>query len=284
MATGWIMSLFLTILPFSTAMRVWDYIFCKGPASLIIVAYCILKMYSEKLLQLQDLCVISTFIQEESKRMYNWEALVAVIESFFAPSIDKVQKLRAAAREQVEKRSKDRLLKELKSTNFTMKELETMYHDFMQKPNASINGSLSDTQFFEMIKNYSFGYMIDEKPELKSLYLEHFDTNKDGSISFKEYCIGLSILAKGLASEKIAFAFKIFDENKNGFIEKQEMVEVLSLQYKAIGFPNYYSMATYFAEVLFSKYDKDDDKRLSFEEFQSATADEPMLTRMLQHL
>jgi len=285
MTTGWIMSLYLTLLPFPTAMRVWDYIFCRGSATVVVVAYCIFKMFSEQLLKIQDLCGVSMFIQEQCKGLYNWEALISVMDSLFAPSIEKVQKLRVAARETVETRVKDRMLKEnLRNTNFTMKELETMYQEFMKMQNASINGSLSETQFLDLIKSYSFGKMIEEKPELKSVFLEHFDTNKDGSITFKEYCIGLSILAKGPASEKTAFAFKIFDENKNGFIEKQEMVDVLSLQYKSIGFPNYYSMSTYFTEVLFTKYDKNDDKKLSLEEFQMATEDEPMLTRMLQHL
>jgi len=159
-----------------------------------------------------------------------------------------------------------------------------MYQEFMKLPNASVNGSLSDTQFFDLIKNFTFGRVLDDKPELKKLFLEHFDTNKDGSVSFKEYCIGLSVLVNGSTSDKIGFAFRIFDEDQNGFIEKQELVSMLSLQYKAIGFDGFYSMATYFAEVIFEKYDKNKDHHLSFEEFLEATQDEPMLTRLLQRV
>jgi len=91
-------------------------------------------------------------------------------------------------------------------------------------------------------------------------------------------------LANGSTSDKISFAFKIYDEDQNGFIEKQELVSMLSLQYKAIGFDNFYSMATYFAEVLFEMYDKNKDHHLSFEGFLEATQDEPMLTRLLQRV
>jgi len=63
---------------------------------------------------------------------------------------------------------------DLKKTNFTVKELESMYQEFMKLPNASVNGSLSETQFFDLIKNFAFGRLLEDKPELKKTLFRAF--------------------------------------------------------------------------------------------------------------
>ncbi|KAM8791739.1 lysophosphatidylcholine acyltransferase 2B-like [Rhynchonycteris naso] len=55
-----------------------------------------------------------------------------------------------------------------------------------------------------------------------------FDRNNDGSIDFREYVIGLTVLCNPTNTEKILqMSFKLFDLDEDGFITEEEMAAVL---------------------------------------------------------
>ncbi|XP_006831120.1 PREDICTED: lysophosphatidylcholine acyltransferase 2B-like [Chrysochloris asiatica] len=55
-----------------------------------------------------------------------------------------------------------------------------------------------------------------------------FDRNKDGSIDFREYVIGLTVLCNPDNTEQILrMSFKLFDLDKDGFITKEELTSIL---------------------------------------------------------
>jgi len=273
--------MFLTLVPFPTALRFWDYIFTHGSAAIIVISYAIIKYFSEDLLKLQELSEISTYTQENCKKLYLWSKLIDVINSAEVPKISEIETLRKEARVKLSESIKKRAIAELKKTQFDIKELEEMYQAFMALPSASINASLTIEEFFQFIIKWPIGRLAESDPEYKKSIVGYFDTNRDGSISFKEYCIGMSGLIKGNPEDKIKFAFKIYDTNNNGTIEKQEMVSYLSSQYRVFNEETYYSMATYHAEKIFSQYDTDNNGVLSFEEFKNACEGEVLLMRIL---
>ena len=47
-----------------------------------------------------------------------------------------------------------------------------------------------------------------------------------GGITFGDFMEFLSIISKGTTQEKILWSFEFLDLDKNGFIEKQEMLKV----------------------------------------------------------
>lgn len=48
-----------------------------------------------------------------------------------------------------------------------------------------------------------------------------FDMDRNGSIHFEDFVIGLSVLLRGSVTEKLNWAFNLYDINKDGYITKE---------------------------------------------------------------
>lgn len=48
-----------------------------------------------------------------------------------------------------------------------------------------------------------------------------FDMDRNGSIRFEDFVIGLSVLLRGSVTEKLNWAFNLYDINKDGYITKE---------------------------------------------------------------
>lgn len=51
-----------------------------------------------------------------------------------------------------------------------------------------------------------------------------FDMDRNGSIRFEDFVIGLSVLLRGSVTEKLNWAFNLYDINKDGYITKEVCV------------------------------------------------------------
>lgn len=51
-----------------------------------------------------------------------------------------------------------------------------------------------------------------------------FDIDRNGSIRFEDFVIGLSVLLRGSVTEKLNWAFNLYDINKDGYITKEVCV------------------------------------------------------------
>jgi len=49
-----------------------------------------------------------------------------------------------------------------------------------------------------------------------------FDSSKFACIDFKEFCLGLAIICLGGFHQKIRFVFDLFDEDRDGILDKKE--------------------------------------------------------------
>ncbi|CAK1541410.1 unnamed protein product [Leptosia nina] len=56
-----------------------------------------------------------------------------------------------------------------------------------------------------------------------------FDENKDGHIDFKELCCGLSAACRGPQTERLKFCFKVFDLDRDGVLNRKELVEMVDI-------------------------------------------------------
>lgn len=99
-----------------------------------------------------------------------------------------------------------------------------------------------------------------------------FDQDHNGTISFEEFVMGLSVLARGSLQEKLQWAFQLYDVNKDGIITKEEMLDIVSSIYDMMGHFNSENDATprQHVDTVFSKMDQNKDGVISVEEFMDS--------------
>ncbi|KAI9208655.1 putative FRQ1-regulator of phosphatidylinositol-4-OH kinase [Polychytrium aggregatum] len=122
------------------------------------------------------------------------------------------------------------LLVELqKSTHFDKKEIQQWYRGFIKD---CPKGSLNLEQFKEMYKQY---FPFGDSSTFAELMFAVFDENQDRLIDFKEFLTALSITSKGQMDEKLQWAFRLYDQNNDGYISYDEMLVVVGSIYKMMG-------------------------------------------------
>jgi len=122
-----------------------------------------------------------------------------------------------------------------------------------------------------------------------STFAEHvfrtFDTNGDNSIDFKEFLCAISITSKGKPEEKLKWAFNMYDIDKDGFINKEEMLEIIKSIYKMVGLvkmPEEENTPEKRMEKVFRQLDEDRDGKLSVDEFVEGARNDPEVWKLFQ--
>lgn len=117
-----------------------------------------------------------------------------------------------------------RTLAELRDqTNFTVEEIQDWYKEFKSKwP----KGVLTSEEFK---KEYSTFFPLGDASEFAKHVFRVFDQNADGKLDFREFVCGFSIVLRGRVEDKLKFSFQMYDINGNGFISREEMLEVLAV-------------------------------------------------------
>ncbi|KAM9241778.1 lysophosphatidylcholine acyltransferase 2B-like [Dugong dugon] len=99
-----------------------------------------------------------------------------------------------------------------------------------------------------------------------------FDRNNDGSIDFREYVIGLTVLCNPNNTNKILkMSFRLFDLDKDGYITEQELTSILRA---AFGVPDLD------ASKLFQEIAGQNAKYISFKTFKKFGLKHPMYAKL----
>lgn len=142
-------------------------------------------------------------------------------------------------------------------------------NDLLDKYYAIAKDSGGDITYDEFAK-YLHLPKSDALEEVFNLY----DRNGSGTIDFREYVIGLSLVSSPENTEDtIKFAFQLFDEGNKGYITKEELGTIL---YKA------FNMDGLDADALFEEVDLNQDGRICFDEFSQHAMKKPEYAKLFK--
>lgn len=100
---------------------------------------------------------------------------------------------------------------------------------------------------------------------LASRLIEIFDQDGNGDVDFQEFISGLSAFSsKGQREEKLKFAFKVYDIDRDGYISNGELYIVLKMM---VGNNLKEEELQQIVDKTIMEADKDGDGKISFEEF-----------------
>ncbi|XP_047432635.1 Kv channel-interacting protein 2-like [Mugil cephalus] len=156
----------------------------------------------------------------------------------------------------------DRLVQQ---TNFSKKELQVLYRGFKNEcPSGLVNEETFKSiysQFFPQGDSGMYAHFL----------FEAFDTHNNGSISFEDFVTSLSIILRGSITDKLNWAFNMYDLNKDGCISREEMTDIMHSIYDMMGKYTYPCMKESapkeHVDSFFQKMDKNKDGVVTIEEF-----------------
>ncbi|CAH6790387.1 calcineurin subunit B type 2 [Phodopus roborovskii] len=140
--------------------------------------------------------------------------------------------------------------------HFDQDEIRRLCRSF-KKMDLDKSGSLSIEEFMSLPE-------LQQNP-LVSRVIDIFDTDGNGEVDFHEFIRGTSQFSvKGDEDQKLRFAFRIYDMDKDGYISNGELFQVLKMM---VG----NNLKDWQLQQLVDKtilvLDKDGDGRISFQEF-----------------
>ncbi|XP_078535009.1 Kv channel-interacting protein 4 [Lissotriton helveticus] len=150
-------------------------------------------------------------------------------------------------------------------TKFTRKELQILYRGFKNEcPSGVVNEETFKgiySQFFPHGDSTTYAHFL----------FNAFDTAQSGTVSFEDFVLGLSVLLRGTTQEKLNWAFNLYDINKDGFITKEEMLDIMRAIYDMMGKFTYpilrEEIPRQHVETFFQKMDKNKDGVVTIDEF-----------------
>ena len=168
-------------------------------------------------------------------------------------------------------------------TYCTAKEVKQLYKEFLT---YSPKGHLNRDHFYAMYKK--FCPTRDPRGFCDSVF-RAFDTNDDGWITFNEFLCAINASCLGTAEEKLQWVFRMYDLDGDGVIGKHELIKIIEQIYLLFGDDdgNIYgdmrkkNAALEHGKKIFGQLNKNNDYRLSKEEFVSGTLKDDELTRLL---
>ncbi|XP_015781651.1 frequenin-1-like [Tetranychus urticae] len=171
---------------------------------------------------------------------------------------------------------KQKITKLAEQTYFTEKEVKQWYKGFQQD---CPDGKLTEKAFAKIYERF---FPNGDPSKFSKLLFHVFDENHDGTIEFDEFIRALSITSRGTLEEKLLWAFKLYDLDSDGYITKEEMSDILDSMLIMIGdvSPKLIDPKER-VDQIFSELDRNNDNRLSLDEFLEGSKSDPRIVQTL---
>jgi len=143
-------------------------------------------------------------------------------------------------------------------SNFDRDEVDRLRKRFM-KLDKDNSGTIEREEFLSLPQ-------VSSNP-LATRMIAIFDEDGGGDVDFQEFVSGLSAFSsKGNKNEKLQFAFKVYDIDRDGYISNGELFIVLKMM---VGNNLKDIQLQQIVDKTIMEADKDRDGKISFEEFKN---------------
>ena len=149
--------------------------------------------------------------------------------------------------------------------------------------NASLaehpNGKMKPKDFREIM---SSALPKKDASKMEKHVFRIYDSNNDGYVDFVEFMVVFFILSDGSSEEVLTKIFRLFDVNSDGKITKKELTRLVKDMYGLLkkDDPDVNAIDL-IAKSAFAEMDKDEDGKVTAEEFISACLGEQDFSKML---
>ena len=164
------------------------------------------------------------------------------------------------------------------NTQFTDAEIKEWYKAFtMDFP----SGRLNRTQFKKLYSNL---FPNGDESKFVEHAFKNFDVDGDGFVDFREFMMAMSITSRGEPEQRLEWAFSMYDLDGDGCITRKEMLEIVRSVQRMVG--NNTDMVDNTTpeervDQIFAQMDKNQDGKLSKEEFVFGAKNDDTVSQLL---
>ena len=113
--------------------------------------------------------------------------------------------------------------------------------------------------------------------------LQCLDRDGNGVLTRDEFLAGVRTLVFGTDRDKLSFAFRLHDENGDGYIDRKELEGMIAISLAEAQLNQQGNQAAALTNAVFARADVNKDGRISFEELETIVRSRPALLEKMTH-